>query len=109
MKKPMYSVEEIHELLKNVEDIDESSPSGGLSTTKESLNSFVLFEGECEGKPFDPCMGIAATAYGYEQKAKELRKIIRTFKCPVVELPKLINDNNPIISTVAHWRLKLGR
>lgn len=109
MKKPMYSVEEIHNLILELEKNKESFPQEEISVTKESLSFFVLSEGEIEGHPFQAFQGIAAEAYNLEQDAKQLRRIARSFKCPVKDLPTLMNDENPIISEIARWRLKLGR
>lgn len=109
MKKPMYSVEEIHNLVLTLEKDRGSFPPEAMSVTKESLSNFILYEGEIEGHPFQAFQGIASEAYNLEQNAKRLRKIARSFKCPIIEVPKLINDENSVISEVAKWRLKLGR
>ena len=109
MKKPMYSVEEIHNFILELEKDRDSFPQEEVSVTKDSLSSFVLYEGNIDGRSFEAFQGIAAEAYGLEQTAKKLRKITRSFKCPVKDLPTLMNDENSIISAVARWRLKLGR
>lgn len=109
MKKPMYDVGEIHDLLSEIEKDTNSSPSGAFSVTKDALNSFILFDGKVDDKPYNAFQEIAAEAYNLEQDAKELRRIVRTFKCPMTKVPKLINDENSIIANIARWRLNLGR
>jgi hypothetical protein len=105
MKKPKYSLEEISNLLQEIEKEKSSSPSGALSAVKGALGSFILRE----DLNFEAYQDLTAEALAHERKAQELRAIISTFICPMLKVPKLINDKNPIISIIARWRLLLGR
>jgi hypothetical protein len=109
MKKLMYSVNEIRELVLELEKDKDSFLQEDINVTKNSLSIFVLYEGNIDGHPFEAFQGIASDAYILEQRAKQLRNIVRAFKCPVKDLPTLMNDENSMISAIARWRLKLGR
>jgi hypothetical protein len=49
---------------------------------------------------------IACEAYCFEQKAKNLRKTTKAFKCPLDQVGLLINDENEAIRIIAKWRLE---
>lgn len=106
MKKPKYTAEEVHNLLLKIEKERSTAPNGAFET-KEALSSFVLCEGESNlDEAYEEIASEAATL---EKRAKVLRSVVNAFKCPVKELPKLINDTNNIIKEIARWRMLLGR
>ena len=101
MKKPMYTTEEIHNLLLEIEK--EPEVSIPYTQVKEHLSSFILENN------FDPIRGLTREAQKLEEQAREIKRIVHSFKKPLKELPKEINSPNNIISSIARWRLKLGR
>lgn len=109
MKKPKitYTVEEINDLLLSIQDTDTSFD--GLPEVKEAISNFVLNSVLSEGRTFEVYQDIAAEAYSLELQAKELRSIVKAFKCPLKEAPTSMNHDNKIIAHIAKWRMKLGR
>lgn len=108
MKKPVFDVEEIRELLNQLESIDSSTEhlsTEHLSTVKEILSLHILYS--CASD--EAYQGIAAEAYSLEIAAKQLRTIVRAFKKPMIDLPKDMNSDNEIIAIIARWRMKLGK
>ena len=107
MKKPKYSREEISELRDKLKDLDTLNYDEALVTTKQSITDYLEFAGTAEIR-LDAFQSIAHEAYVLEQQAKELRQIVQAFQKPLTEIPKKINDENPVIATVAQWRLSIG-
>lgn len=113
MKKPVFDVEEIRELLNQLDNIDGNTEN--LSSVRENLSSHILYSCASEEDTgldkisVEAYQGIAAEAYSLEIEAKQLRTIVRTFKKPMIDLPKDMNNDNEIISTIARWRMKLGK
>lgn len=106
MKKPVFSVEELRTLLS---DLDNSSADDTeqLSVVKESLSGYILSTDE--ERNYDVHQLIAGEAATLEYRAKMLRSIVRAFKKPMNEVPKDMNDQNAVISSIARWRLRLGK
>lgn len=118
MKKPVFDVEEIRELLNQLESIDSSTEhlsTEHLSTVKEILSLHILNSCASEEDTgldkisVEAYQGIAAEAYSLEIEAKQLRTIVRAFKKPMIDLPKDMNSDNEIIAIIARWRMKLGK
>lgn len=115
MKKPMYSIEEVESfsqiLNKTLAESTEDNRNydDAILTVRNSIEEHLNSPLDVEDYPFDVFHSIAHEAYVLEMQAKELRKIVRTFKKPIEELPTEINSDNPVIKAVAHWRLSLGR
>jgi hypothetical protein len=109
--KRLYNEEEIFILLQEIEKERSSNPSGSIGVVKSALSSYVMTQESPSlyERTEDAFDGIADEAADHERKAKELRSIIHSFECPKINLPKLMNDKNPVISKIARWRMLLGR
>lgn len=76
-------------------------------TKKLMARDGVIFTDDT--RVFEAYEDIASEASSLEFQAKELRRIVKAFRCLPEELPTLINDQNKTVATVATWRLSLGR
>jgi hypothetical protein len=120
MTKPTYTAPEIKNLLDSM--VYNGSPLDEYPEVDIALQNFINNNPDEETKKvmiklgneypervFEAYEEIAAEAYSLESQARALRSIVKTFKCPVEDLPTKINDENKTLATIATWRLSLGR
>jgi hypothetical protein len=108
--KYSYTKEEYLSLLNSVnsnEDTFKNAFEDTIYVLKDTLNHF-LNDSE-ETYIIEVYEDIYSEARLLEMRAEELRSIARLFRSSIEEMPKKINDDSPLISTVATWRLSLGR
>lgn len=109
--KYSYTKEEYLSLFNSV-NLNEDSFKNAFEDTiyvlKDTLQHFISNNSE-ETYIIEVYEDIYSEARLLEMRAEELRSIARLFRSSIEEMPKKINDDNPLISTIATWRLSLGR
>ena len=107
MTKPIFNKVEAHDLLCDLEKISDANIRVNL--VKESLSAFILKDDTNENRFLKAHSDIQHEIYKMKHELTELNRILRTMYQDIKEAPKHINDTDPIISTIARWRLKVGK
>lgn len=106
IKRNKFTPDEIHDLATQL------GPSKSRYISENDVKNILedYTDGTCyPNTPYEVYEEIAVFARDLEERAKSLRSIEQSFRCPLTEIPKLINDDIKTIQKIAAWRLNLGR